>query len=228
MFNAFIMRDMEVAEAAFQKVLSIPKENRIFQLNYFNNYFCMLAQGLVGFWLGKEKHNRSYRKHAIQTLHWFKERPNLNTVPLRLWLEAYEATTEHRHVLDGTKVQKMWQNVIVMLARSGLIHYGAMANELLADFLVSCQEPQDAHGTAQLHVKRAMDLYQEWGAIVKVEALCRSHNVSSDHDGTNNITSNKTGSTLRGRERFSSRIDAASKSQVQGLLVDEVNGSPES
>ena len=188
-----------------------------------------LPHCLVGFWLGKEKHNRSYRKHAIQTLQWFKERPNPNTVPLRLWLEAYEATTERRHVSDGAKVQKMWQSVMVMLARSGLIHYGAMANELLADFLLSsCQEPQDAHGTAQLHVKRAMDLYQEWGAIVKVEALLQSHNVSSDHDGTNG-TSNKTGSRLRGRERFSSRIDAASKSQVQELLVDEVNeGSPES
>ena len=117
-----------------------------------------------------------------------------------------------------------------MLARSGLIHYGAMTNELLVDFLLSShQEPQDAHGTAQLHVKRVMDLYQEWGAIVKVEALSQAHNVSSDHDGTNNFTSNKTGSTLRGREPFSSsRIDAASKSQVQELLVDDVNGSPES
>ena len=211
MFNSFILKDLETAEASFRKVHNIPVRHRTFPYNYVDNYFCILVQGLVGFWLGKEKRNKSYRKCAVQTIQWFKERPNLNTVPLRLLLEAQEASTGRN--IDAAKVKGCFDSVIVMLARSGLVHYGAIANELLAEFLM--QEPQNDPGSAQIYLRRSVQLYKEWGATVKVEAITKLHGLSADV-----VNGNKTATTLRGRERFSSRMDSASKSKIPELVHD--------
>ena len=213
MFNSLVMKDMETAEMAFRNVQGFPRYNRMFQLNYFNKYFCMLTEGLVGFWLGKEKRN-TYRKSAKQTIHWFKERPNLNTVPLRLLLEAQEAATGRQ--VDPARVKTLFDNVIVMLARSGLVHYGAIANELAAEFLMDNKMSVEE---AKQYFMRSMELYMEWGAIVKVEALERLHDLSRD----DNTTTTKIASTLRGRESFSSRVDATRKPGTQSL-VDDLRG----
>ena len=211
MFNSLVMRDVETAEAAFRNIQVFPRHDRMFQLNYFNKYFCMLVEGLVGFWLGKEKRNKSYRKCAIQTIKWFKKRPNLNSVPLCLLLEAQEAATQQQ--VNTTKVKSLFDYVIVMLARSGLVHYGAIANELAAEFLLEYEKNRDV---PKQYLMRSMELYMELGATAKVSALTKRHNLSLDHNTTASIKP----STLRGRERFSSRVDATGTSMTQNLVDD--------
>ena len=195
-FNAYILRDVHTAEMSLKQLCKKPRRKRRYEMNHFNNYFFALTEGLVGFWLGKEKQTRWYRRFALSAIKWFQKRRNLNTVPLVLLLEAQKAATESS--VDYANVRKLYDNVIVMLARSGQIHYGAIANEQAGEFLLG----HDDSIAAIQYFESAAQLYQEWGASIKAQDLIQKHSLRADRVDS-------IGTTLRGRERFSSRKDSA-------------------
>ena len=212
MFNSYILRDIATAETVLNRLRRLSTKRRRYDLNHFNNYFFALTEGLVGFWLGSRKQNARYRRFAIRAIQWLKKRPNLNTVPLRLLLEAQKASTERS--LDVTRVRSLYDSVIVAFARSGLVHYNAIANEQIGEFLLGYNEPV----AAAQYLKRSAQLYREWGATVKVEQLMKLYSLHID-GGSGSL-----GTTLRGRERFSARLDTAgsgSESARRGLIEEQ-------
>ena len=202
MLNAYVLRDMTVAETSFLKLQSLPKEkDRRFTGNHFYNYIYVLLDGMVGLWLDQMKGNSCNRRIVNKSIKWFKKHPNLNTAPIRIWLEAQSASYYPSPSSVG-EVKKRYDSVIPMLTRSGLIHFSAMANEQAAEFFLR-QKGGDFENDAALYLRSSVEMYSEWGASVKVQQLIQKYDCLDD-----SIFSKKTrSSTIQGRERFSTSRD---------------------
>eukprot|EP00529_Nitzschia_sp_RCC80_P040683 CAMPEP_0113501528 /NCGR_PEP_ID=MMETSP0014_2-20120614/33008_1 /TAXON_ID=2857 /ORGANISM="Nitzschia sp." /LENGTH=83 /DNA_ID=CAMNT_0000396133 /DNA_START=93 /DNA_END=341 /DNA_ORIENTATION=+ /assembly_acc=CAM_ASM_000159 len=64
----------------------------------------------------------------------------------------------------------MYNEAIVPLSRAGFIHYAALANEHCGKFLLARAKDEYWGGH---YLNRAVILYRDWKAVIKVEQLMR-------------------------------------------------------
>ncbi|KAL3917565.1 MAG: hypothetical protein SGILL_004654, partial [Bacillariaceae sp.] len=99
-------------------------------------------------------------------------------------------------------VQRTYDEAISMLERSGLTHYAAMANESTGLYLLNVYNDRD---WAEHYLKRALGLYSEWGAVVKVEQMLKQHGFL-ERSSVEKPLGNK---SLGGKSKFDSSRDMA-------------------
>ena len=80
-----------------------------------------------------------------------------------------QSRTNKKMSMDTAK--RMYDLAISQFARSGISHYGAVANELAGMYMVEI----DDIFWAKHYLEQACNLYAEWNAVVKVHQLCEEH-----------------------------------------------------
>ena len=88
------------------------------------------------------------------------QKGNPNYAHLEKLLDAEYAALRGRKLI----AKKCYQDAVTLAARSGIVHEQAVINERFGD---GCGDSSEA----QYRFKCAIDLYKEWGALVKVDLV---------------------------------------------------------
>ena len=167
-------------ETAMRAIYRLP-ETRLGGAHIMN-YFFVFVDGLVGFRLDREaqkekplnwrKTRRFANRLAKQSMkvlrQWGKTRP-VNSISLLNLLDAEQQSRNKKMSLEAAK--RMYNLAISQFARSGIIHYGAVANELAGLYML---EMGDLFW-AKHYLSQACSLYAEWNAVEKAKRMCESH-----------------------------------------------------
>jgi len=152
------------------------------------NYFFVFVDGLVGFRLDREaqkkkpsnwrKTQRFANKLVKQSMkvlrQWAKTRP-VNSVSLLNLLDAEQQSRNKKMSVESAK--RMYNLAISQFARSGMIHYGAVANELAGLYMLE----KDDIFWAKHYLSQACSLYAEWNAVAKARQMCETHEFIEFH-----------------------------------------------
>lgn len=101
-------------------------------------------------------------RHYRSVLKGFIKKGNINLFHLEAMLDAEAAALKKDH----TEARRYWETAI-MLSR-GFLHHTALANERYGEFLLhDLGDPFDA----SFRLEQAVQNYQEWGSLAKVDQL---------------------------------------------------------
>ena len=180
-FLLFILDDgISKLETAMRAIYRLP-ETRLGG-PHIMNYFFVFVDGLVGFRLAREaqkkkplnwrKTRRFANKIAKQSMkvlrQWGKTRP-VNSLNLFNLLDAEQRSRNKKMSLEAAK--GMYNLAISQFARSGIIHYGAVANELAGLYMLE----MDDLFWAKHYLSQACSLYAEWNAVEKAKRMCETY-----------------------------------------------------
>jgi hypothetical protein len=108
----------------------------------------------------------------------------------------------------------MFDEAISQLARSGMTHFGAIANKRAGEFMLSCEDEE----WAQHYLSKSVELYGEWGASVKAEQLVAKYDfvkLGGDDDSGRIVPT-----FLQGREHFDSNRDSYARTRMSMLKAE--------
>ena len=209
-FQLFILdADMSKLENSIREIYKLP-ETRLGGAHTMN-YFFTFVDGLVGLRLtryAKKKKpvnwrttrrfaNKLSRSSMTVLRKWVKTRP-VNSVSLLALLDAEQQSRNAKTSMQTVK--RMYDKAISQFARSGIMHYGAIANELAGLYMVEI----DDMFWAKHYLSQACMLYAEWNAVVKVKQLCDSHDfIEFDSNHYSSIRF-----AVQGRSRFNAVRDS--------------------
>jgi hypothetical protein len=194
LFNAVVLRDFAVAEKTYD-TLTQRKQKRI-NGSHFINQMIAFSEGLLFAELNRQKRTRRSRKILKENIAWLKARTkarNVNCVGLLQVLLAEESTSRSEIRLN------MYDIAIKTLVRSGFCHFGAMANEAAARYSM---KESGSNDVSTRYLLDAAELYAQWGASRKVEALLNEYQWLRPLYRGERISV-----SVKGRERFDSNRD---------------------
>lgn len=117
---------------------------------------------------------------AIRSAHL--EKVEANQQKLRNWAEHNPDSIAHKYQLIEAELAstmkdrslntlESYQKAISLAVQSGFLHEEAIANECLAEYLLTNNQPD----IAKVYLTRAFHLYQQWGAEIKLGQLQYKH-----------------------------------------------------
>jgi len=208
---SYILGDLARAEETFQVISGIPMQR--FPGTHFSNYFMAFLDGLLMNWLQRErpgvkKYRRSAQK-AIKELTGYAKTGSVDCVGMLKLLQAEQSALPGKKGVPELAVREMYNEAIIKLSRSGMSHHAAIANECAGEHLF---RQGDHQGWGDVYLSRAIDLYQEWGATVKVEHLRAKYpSIRSSEDLGTGKTLPSVG--IRGKKRFDLTKDSLAPSR---------------
>jgi hypothetical protein len=108
------------------------------------------------------KYKRAARRYARRIKQWAVHgNPNVNH--LDSFLDAELAALSGQWTLAHTK----YEQTTLLAGRRGLVHEHALSQERWAEACLRRADPEDA----LYHLHKASSLYEEWGAVAKVEQI---------------------------------------------------------
>jgi len=145
-------------------------------------------------------HRRKARRHVTKVEKWVKN-GNVNCVDLLQLLQAEQMTLSKTATVDS--VRRAFDTAIQSSTKSGFVHNAALANERAALYLLS-SPGEDSADYGMMYMRRAVELYTEWGAMGKVRKLEWQHDLLGTQlaEGHQKVFS----SSIQGRKRFSSKL----------------------
>jgi predicted ATPase len=176
-FELYILgADIARVEAALREIYKLP-EARLGG-PHIMNYFFVFVDGLIGLrlsryastnkpakWRRTRRFGNKISNGAIKVLQsWVKTRP-VNSWCLLALLDAEKKSRNRGVSLQDGK--RLFDRAISQFARSGLVHYGAIANELAGLYML---EKKDQFW-AQHYLSQACIRYSQWDAHVKVDMI---------------------------------------------------------
>jgi hypothetical protein len=210
-FLSYILCDLDRAEETLNALLSL-ETRQLGNGCHVANIFFALLDGLLGLALQDRKRGfrRVFRRVAGEGMKWLKHRAQkgaVDCVSLVSFLEAIQASQE-----AGAKrevVKELFDDVICQLSRAGFVHYAAIANERVGEYMVRNEDTF----WAEHYLSRSLQLYEEWGAVVKVLQLRDKYSEILSF-----VQSATTTTSLRGRHRYTAAYDAFSKADSHRQL----------
>lgn len=136
----------------------------MFMDTIFAGGVCCYAMAALASSRGKRKNYRKLATKARCTLKGWVRQGNPNVLHYEALLDAEKAA------LAGKKkaAERNYQSSIAIATRLGFIHDAALANERYSNFMLTVLKNQQG---AAYHLREAIQLYSEWGAVKKVEQL---------------------------------------------------------
>ena len=137
---------------------------------YFNDSLIRLALCAEEYQLDRadrEAHLEKVKANQQKLGHWAVQNPASIAHKHQL-IEAELASTMHDRSLNTIE---SYQKSIALAQQSGFLHEEAIANERLAEYLLSNNQPD----IAKVYLTRAFHLYQQWGAEIKLGQLQYKH-----------------------------------------------------
>ncbi|KAL3914204.1 MAG: hypothetical protein SGARI_000247 [Bacillariaceae sp.] len=213
-FALFILdAENDRIEAAMREIHKLPETK--LGGPHIMNYFFVFVDGLVGLRLSRYANTKKPNKWrqtrrfankisnaAIKVLRgWAKTRP-VNSVSLLALLDA-EQNSRNRNK-DPQDGKRMYDRAISQFARSGLVHYGAIANELAGLYML---EKKDDYW-AEHYLSQACIRYSQWHAHVKVDMICEKY------DNVEFEESDSARFAIQGKNRFDSARDSMERSST--------------
>jgi predicted ATPase len=201
-YSGLLLDDLELAKKALD-LLSTRKTRRLSGTQILNIFFA-LVDGLVAFALYRKTPRHKYRllaRSAMKEIKAITKKRSVNTTGIFLLLEAEQAS-----LFGGTyaKVKGSYDRAITYLARTGFLHYSAMANELAGLWMIRKKDDF----WARHYLAQAALSYADWGAKVKVDMMIEKH---SSLDISSHIESVQRRSTTSiGRASFNAATDECS------------------
>lgn len=157
---SYIYRDFTTAKTILEELDAFKTYNPSIALSYLRQVFT----GLCSFTLSRDESIRRKRrakyyavgKSCVEYFRKALESGAVNAFPLYKLLLAERSHTK-----------RAYDEAIRVCSRSGLVNFGALANESAALYFFSV----DDEDWAMHYMDKAVGLYEEWGAMAKVQAL---------------------------------------------------------
>jgi hypothetical protein len=215
MFNAIILQDMALIEESVAGVLSRKKPFRRFDGTHMCNQFFIFLEGLSGFALIRKRNSKkSYKTLAadsIRELTRMSRSGSINCTGMLQFLKAEEmalrmtqqSQTSWQRAVEITAVRKSYDSASAQLSRSGFFHYSALANEHVGCFMLR----HDDQFWGEHYLSRAVVLYRDWGATVKVQQMLMEHQFIRLEEEVDPI-STRSRISVRARPRYDSMYDS--------------------
>ncbi|CAJ1963412.1 unnamed protein product [Cylindrotheca closterium] len=115
---------------------------------------------------GSSKSKRTANKLKQKMGNWVsKGNPNIG--------HCYHLLCAEKARLDGKyeKANTLYNDAIVLAARTGHVHHAALSNERYADFLLRCMKDKEEH---DYRIQEAVRFYKDWGAERRVQQLTKA------------------------------------------------------
>ena len=161
-FSAYILGDLELAGDALHrtKLAKLP-------VSHVSNIFHSFIDGLVNLALYRKTGKKKFRRMATRATTWIaklaeKQPQNCTGMHLLLQAEQESATST-----DKKRLRRLYLDAINNFDQAGFLHFAAIANERAGECMGRCDDDY----RKQKYMCKARDLYQAWGAIVKVKSM---------------------------------------------------------
>lgn len=164
---AFFMGDDRTGAEIAHK---LHRDFTVVDLNPATSAFDMMKvrSGILCYGSARKRNSRKYLLLARKCHKYIKKlgrRGNPNFLHLEQLLEAELAALRGRKLA----AKKHFETAFVLSARMGNVNDQAFCNERFADYMFEIGN----HDEAEYRYKKAVQLYREWGAVVKVDQLTR-------------------------------------------------------
>jgi hypothetical protein len=224
-FNALILNDIDLVEEALLGVLARKKRFRRFEGTHISNQFFIFYDGLASFALLRKHLSRKFAKVArdsVRDLTLMSRRGTVNCTGMLGLLKAEELAlfqskkrssvphhaTSWQDSAETGAVKKSYDTASANLSRSGFFHYSAYANERLGLFMLQNED----EFWAEHYLHRAILLYRDWGASLKVQRMTETHGFvhsgETEHDDGSSPMHH--GYSIRAKARYHSMYDSVS------------------
>jgi hypothetical protein len=213
----YFFRDFDLAGEMSDLIFSDP-----LQLAARNSHvmLCYFFGGLTAIALSEKGLKRMrYMMRAQKIIKLFEKMVSVGAVNchhMLLFLRAEAASMKEK---DPEVVRRAFDKAIASASRSGFVHHAALANERVGMFFLGRNDNE----WGEFYLRRAYQLYMEWGAIAKVDQLRELYGflsrVRDDASGLNRSC------FVKGRARFN-RGNAAKHNGE--LLREFLSGSQSS
>ena len=156
--------------------------------------------GLAAFMLGHRRGKKKYLalgKKVMKAVTGDVKLGSVNEHPILLILEAEESPSI-----------ASYDAAIKVCSRSGLVHYVAFLNERAGIFAFEKNDEREA----EFYLTRALELYEDWGALGKVAHLKRRYEFLASSSRSSRLSS-----SIKGRSRYDRKYsDQLKRFDVQG------------
>ena len=136
-------------------------------IGFFMCQFEAFMRGLALFAMARRTRKRKYRRPAERILNmidgWVKA-GNPNVQQYSCLLKAEQAAARRKF----EEAESLYNESIVISARTGQLHTAGLANERFADYLLAVKKDQEE---ARYRFEQAIRFYSEWGAEAVVERV---------------------------------------------------------
>jgi len=150
----------------------------------------------------QSRYRRKARRLIKEVESWAKQ-GNMNCVDMLQLLKAEELSTMKNEAFES--VRNAFDAAIQYALRSGFIHHAALANERAGKYCLARNEKTYATD----YLGRAVELYQDWGALGKVHKMHYENTILSEgishHHSLSRSNSARSFTSVQSRERFSSK-----------------------
>jgi len=189
---AYIYGNHEVAKEMISELSAYHRDR---DLVVARKYARDTFSALVAFALARETGEKKYLAHGRRLLKEFRRQTkqgSVNAYPVYVFLLAEDGSITSN---DAVSVKTLYDEAIKACTRSGLLHMAAMASESAGKYFLQIHDDS----LASLHLSRALELYDDWGASGKVSHMKQWY----DRALLLETGGAQRSATLKARERYS-------------------------
>ena len=146
-----------------KEMLEVLSSYNAFNPSIARMHLWQVFAGFAAFQIHHRTNNNKYNIIGSKSLEYFKQsvsQGSLNAYPMLLFLQAAKSPSK-----------SAFDEAIRVCSRSGLVNFQAMMNESAALYFLE----QNDEELATYYMKRAVGLYEDWGATGKVNELLNGH-----------------------------------------------------